>query len=112
MLKLRLALALTLPVAALGTSACDGAFQDFCAALTDCRGGNAADLEACEIAEEATAERAALYGCAEELERLNECRARESICVGELYLTEDRCVEPSTRYNDCVAAAQRRASAP
>lgn len=100
LLKLKLsALALVL---ASGVVGCGSSYSAYCTEKMDCEGGNDADLEACEISNEASEDVASVYGCDVEWEEFFLCVEEDSDCDNDVYIPDLDCLDKYEDYQDCV----------
>jgi hypothetical protein len=68
----------------------------------DCRGGNDADIEACEIAYAAQEDVAAVYGCEDRWEDYVICLEDQYRCSNRDWTHDGDCNNRRDSYNDCA----------
>lgn len=73
-----------------------------CADEMDCRGGNDADVDACEIAYEANDDVAGVWGCEDRWENYVLCLDDNLRCSDKKWTHDNNCDNERDAYNDCV----------
>jgi hypothetical protein len=68
----------------------------------DCRGGNDADIEACEISYKAAEDVASLYGCEDRWDNYVLCMEEELRCSDRKWTEDNDCDNERNAYSDCI----------
>jgi len=97
-----------LGLGAMGTTGC-ARFGAYCTDAMDCERGNDNDIDACDVALTADADRADNWGCTEEFDELFDCMEAEAFCDGNdqwttVSGTSDRCDTERRHYNECCGS--------
>lgn len=85
--------------------ACSRSFDAYCDDFSDCIDGNTEDTNACIRAVEAEEEVAALFGCQEEFDALQDCREDESDCENDsFFVPANECNDEEREYSNCIGS--------
>jgi len=71
-----------------GLAACgDSSFDDYCARVTSCQGGNDKDRKACIDVAESMKQEASDYGCSSQFKDLQACQTSTGTCTAKAFTT-------------------------
>ncbi len=88
------------------SAGCKSRFADICKSISECSGGNEADIKACEVSYDTDADVAAAYDCSDPYDKLADCYEASGKCQGGGYRVD--CTSEAASLASCKNAASAR----